>query len=181
MNRVIITNDLEKALSDITYDELFLRDELKIDDVHEIKKRAYIAEKKKKTIVIAAKKYNIYAQNALLKILEESPKNVEFILIATSKYLLLDTIVSRLALEKRIYDSPQAEFELEKITNEKILELLKQNLSKEELISLLKQLLKKDLNEELLKLINDAVIMAELNIDINAIISLIMLGLKVEK
>jgi len=181
LNRLIITNNFEKAIQKIPYNELFLRDELKVDDVSEIKRVAYIAEKNKKIILIAAKKYNIFAQNALLKILEESPKNIEFVLLSTSKYLLLDTILSRLAIEKLIFEENVEHFDLEKITNSTILNLLKEDLTKEQLKAVLKELLKKDLNQEQLKIINDALMMIELNIDIKAVLSLVMLSLKVEK
>lgn len=39
------------------------------------------------------------AQNALLKVLEEPPLNIIFILISTSKSSLLPTIISRLPLK----------------------------------------------------------------------------------
>ncbi|WP_456489295.1 DNA polymerase III subunit delta' [Caminibacter pacificus] len=181
MNKLIITNDFQKAIEEIPHNELFLRDELKMEDVQDIKRTAYIAEKNKKIILIAAKKYNIYAQNALLKILEESPKNIEFIVLASSKHLLLDTILSRLALEKRIYESQKADIKIDNITNEKILELLQKDSEKEEILAILKELLKKDLNEEQLKILNDAVMMIELNIDPKAVLSLIMLSLKVKQ
>jgi len=180
LNKVIITNDFEKCIEEIEYNEKIIKDELKIEDVSEIKHLAYIAEKEKKIILIAAKKYNIYAQNALLKILEESPKNIEFIILTTSKYLLLDTILSRLSIEKRIYkkELPSKEFVL---SNENVLKYLKDDLQKEEVLSILKGLLKKDLNSEQLKIINDAILMLELNIDTKAVFSLISLSLKVEK
>ncbi len=181
MNRLIVTNDFEKAIEEIPHHELFLRDELKVDDVADIKRVAYIAEKNKKIILIAAKKYNIFAQNALLKILEESPKNIEFILLATSKHLLLDTIISRLGVEKKIYEEKLQSVNLDKITNATILDLLKEDLDKDHLKAVLKEILKKDLNEEQLKIVNDALLMAELNIDIKAIVSLVMLSLKVGK
>lgn len=41
---------------------------------------------------------NEQAQNALLKVLEEPPKNVIFILIVPSRTLMLDTVVSRCTL-----------------------------------------------------------------------------------
>ena len=178
MNKIIITNDFEKAINDINYDVLFLRDELKVEDVAEIKKEAYIAEKNKKTILIAAKKYNIYAQNALLKILEESPKNIEFILLALSKYNLLDTILSRLVIEKKIYQKEEITPDIQNITNSFIFELLKKDLTKDEVVAILKELTKKAKNEEQLKIINDALLMIELNIDLKAVISMVLLAFK---
>ncbi len=181
MNKVIITNDYEKALKDIKYDVSFIRDELKIEDVNEIKKEAYIAEKHKKIILIAAKKYNIYAQNALLKILEESPKNIEFVLLSESKYNLLDTVLSRLVLEKIFYKEEEKKYNINNITNSLIFDLLKEDLEIKEIKEILKELLPKASSEEQLKIINDALMMLELNIDPKAVLSMVMLGFKERK
>jgi len=181
LNKVIITNDYEKALKDIKYDVSFIRDELKIEDVNEIKKEAYIAEKHKKIILIAAKKYNIYAQNALLKILEESPKNIEFVLLSESKYNLLDTVLSRLVLEKIFYKEEEKKYNINNITNSLIFDLLKEDLEIKEIKEILKELLPKASSEEQLKIINDALMMLELNIDPKAVLSMVMLGFKERK
>jgi len=181
LNRVIITNDFEKVLQEIEANEVVLKEEFKVEDVEELKKKAFIAEKDKKIILIAAKKYNIYAQNALLKLLEESPKNVEFILLSDSKYKLLDTVLSRLVLEKRIFEKTQTFNKIENITNDFIFDTLQKELSKEEIIGLLKELLKKADNEEQLKIINDALLMLELNIDKKAILSMLFLAFKERK
>ncbi len=179
MSKAVITNDIDKFLENIS-GEIIRRDELKIEDVREIEKLAYIAEKNKKLIVIAAEKFNVFAQNALLKLIEEPPKGVEFLIVTKSKYSLLDTILSRVQLEKKIFENKD-EFELKSITNEYILELLTTDIEKEDIKKLLKAIIKhKNLNEENLKIINDAFVMLELNMDKEAIISLIMLSLKVK-
>ncbi len=49
-------------------------------------------------IIEEAHRMNEQAQNALLKVLEEPPKNVVFILSVPSKTMLLDTIISRCVL-----------------------------------------------------------------------------------
>ena len=49
-------------------------------------------------IIEDAHRMNEQAQNALLKVLEEPPKNVIFILVVPSKTMLLDTIISRCVL-----------------------------------------------------------------------------------
>jgi len=179
LSKAVITNDIDKFLENIS-GEIIRRDELKIEDVREIEKLAYIAEKNKKLIVIAAEKFNVFAQNALLKLIEEPPKGVEFLIVTKSKYSLLDTILSRVQLEKKIFENKD-EFELKSITNEYILELLTTDIEKEDIKKLLKAIIKhKNLNEENLKIINDAFVMLELNMDKEAIISLIMLSLKVK-
>ena len=49
-------------------------------------------------IIKQAELMNEAAQNALLKVLEEPPKNVVFILLASSRTLLLETVISRCTL-----------------------------------------------------------------------------------
>jgi len=175
---IIITNDFQKALQEINADETILKDELKVDDVREIKKLAYITETKEKTIAIAAKKYNIYAQNALLKLLEEPPKNVKFILLTPSKYILLDTILSRMPLKKMMFHTEDEGFDIGRLNNERILELLKEDIQKDKIKFLLKNALNNDLNEDELSLINDFYLMLELNIDKKSVLTLLLLMLK---
>ena len=180
MSRAVITNDIDKFLQEINAWEIIRKDEIKTEDVAYIKQKAYIADKDKRVIVIAAEKFNVYAQNALLKLIEEPPKNIDFLIVTKSKHSLLDTILSRVIIEKKIYES-ENEYELKPITNEYILELLTSDLEKDDIKKILKAVIKhKNLSEETLKIINDAVLMLELNIDKEAVLSLVMLGLKVE-
>jgi len=179
LSKAIITNNIDKFLENLN-GEIIRRDELKIEDVREIEKLAYISEKNKKLIIIAAEKFNVFAQNALLKLIEEPPKNVDFLIVTKSKHSLLDTILSRVALERKIFEENE-EFELKPITNEYILELLTSGMEKDDIKKLLKSVVKnKNLSEETLKILNDAFLMLELNLDKEAVISLVMLSLKVE-
>lgn len=57
---------------------------------HQAQRRVFIIEN--------SHRMNEQAQNALLKVLEEPPKNVVFILLVPSKTMLLDTIISRCVL-----------------------------------------------------------------------------------
>jgi len=61
---------------------------------------AYIAEEEVKYLVLAAKTFNTISQNALLKLLEEPPRNIELIVITESKSTLLPTVRSRLKIVK---------------------------------------------------------------------------------
>ena len=82
INQIVLTNDYEgfkdKILAEIPRKNLrfFESVELKIDEARKIIDEAYVAEREDKIIVIAATKFGEEAQNALLKILEEPPKNV---------------------------------------------------------------------------------------------------------
>jgi DNA polymerase-3 subunit delta' len=78
---------------------LFTPDDFLLEDAKAVVKEAYIAESEQKIIVMASRSYNIYAQNSLLKILEEPPKNITFVLCAPSKTIFLPTIRSRLPIK----------------------------------------------------------------------------------
>ncbi len=178
MNRAIITNDFEKLLNRTEYNELIQADELKVEHIAQIRHIAYIAEKEKKTILIMAKKYNVYAQNAFLKLLEETPDNVEFIVVTDSKYKLLDTVLSRLQTEKIFFEPEKKQISISKISNDFIFDMLKKDMEKDDIKTFLKELLSKETDEEKLKLINDAILMLELNIDKKAVLAAVLLSFK---
>jgi DNA polymerase-3 subunit delta' len=58
-------------------------------------KEAYIASSETKYIVLCGDSFRIEAQNSLLKVLEEPPKNIIFLIITSSKNAILPTILSR--------------------------------------------------------------------------------------
>ena len=59
-------------------------------------KEAYIASSALKYIILCGDKFEIEAQNKLLKVFEEPPVNIVFILITTSRSNLLPTVISRM-------------------------------------------------------------------------------------
>lgn len=79
----------------------FKKGEFKIKHAREAIDESVIAESRLKTIILAGEKFNIEAQNALLKVLEEPPPNVKFILIAKHKNGILPTILSRLLVKNK--------------------------------------------------------------------------------
>jgi len=180
LSKIVITDDFEKAIKEIHPDETVTADELKLEHVQLIREKAYIAQKEKKTILIAAEKYSVVSQNALLKLLEEPPKNIDFILLAKSKYALLDTIKSRLIMESKKYNKEiKSEIDISSLTNDKILEILKDDLDTAEIKALIYKILKeKNLNEEQMEILSNAIKMIELNIDKKAVVALIMLSIK---
>jgi len=180
LSRAVITNNIDKFLEKIEAYEIIRRDELKVDDVSFIKQKAYIADKNKRLIVIAAEKFNTYAQNALLKLIEEPPRNIDFLIVTNSKYSLLDTILSRVFVEKIIYKKDNFE-KLKSITNEYILEVLDSKKEKEEIKEFLYDIVKqKELSEEQMEIITKSIKMLELNLDKESILALVMLSLKVK-
>lgn len=82
-------------------------------------KEAYIATSEKKYIILCGTTFRKEAQNSLLKVLEEPPKNIIFIILTTSKSALLPTILSRI---------PHKFFKNKSIINELDLDLKKLDL-----------------------------------------------------
>lgn len=74
---------------------------LSVDQIRELRADAFVkahSAEKRVFIIESAHRMNPQAQNALLKVLEEPPANVIFILLVPSKTMLLDTIISRCVL-----------------------------------------------------------------------------------
>jgi DNA polymerase III subunit delta' len=78
----------------------FLEETFKIEHAKEVTAEAYISESATKYIILAAVDFTDVAQNSLLKLLEEPPRNIEFILLTPTKSTLLPTIRSRLPILK---------------------------------------------------------------------------------
>ena len=78
----------------------FVEDNFKIEHAKAVTAEAYISEEQTKYIVIAAVEFTSVAQNSLLKLLEEPPRNIEFIIISPTKSNLLPTVRSRLPILK---------------------------------------------------------------------------------
>ncbi|BAF70247.1 DNA polymerase III subunit delta' [Nitratiruptor sp. SB155-2] len=121
---------------------IFEESEIKLELAKEAIKEAFIATKEKKYILLFGNRFNIYAQNALLKVLEEPPKNVCFILISKAKSTFLPTILSRLPVVKEKSKEAQ-EIDLEKFDLEILYELVKRkDITKVEAKELIKSMLK---------------------------------------
>ncbi len=156
-NYILTCKELEKAY-DFLRDEyssvnckFFLRDDFLLDDAKEVVKEAYIAESEEKILIMGAKSYNIYAQNSLLKILEEPPRNISFILVSQSKNVFLPTIRSRL-LSKEIKvekTTPDISLNLKNLVIGDIYNFVKENskLNKNELKELVEGIVSKAILE----------------------------------
>jgi DNA polymerase III subunit delta' len=101
---ILITAEIEERVREIEESRrplrcvTFIRDDFKIEDAKEVISEAYKSEEHTKTLILGAKSFTIPAQNALLKILEEPPRNIVFILLAPNKSTFLPTVRSRLSL-----------------------------------------------------------------------------------
>lgn len=107
-SKIIISDDFESIKSEYVsilkpeYLKIFEYESLLIDGAKEIISQAYIAENQPKVLLILANKYGIDPQNALLKILEEPPRNIVFVLVAPAKNIFLPTVRSRLSIDNRV-------------------------------------------------------------------------------
>lgn len=184
---IYVSNDIDKAYTEIeeSYSNisLFEAEEIKTEDIFKIKSEAYIATEKEKEIVIKTRHINAYAQNALLKLLEEPPERVFFVLLVSSKYALFDTVKSRLVLEEKNYETamPVIDFDVNALTNETIFSFLQgvdydKNGLKEVIYALFNQ--SKELTSFHLDIFERALRLVELNADKKAVLSLILLALK---
>lgn len=108
MGKIYLTHEAQTILEKFPQDTLriFETEEFKIAHAKEVINEAYVFEKQNKTIAIISKIFNIEAQNALLKILEEPPKGVEFLIFTINKNALLPTIRSRMQIINLICKTP---------------------------------------------------------------------------
>jgi len=92
--------------------------EFLVEHAQEAIAKAYVASEGLNYIILVAARFSDIAQNRLLKLLEEPPKNKEFILITESKSALLSTIQSRMPV-----------IILQNVKEEKLLDLDIENLN----------------------------------------------------
>ncbi len=110
-SRIILNEEVEERFEALK-NELrphrvagFYKDDFLVEDARAVIAEAYISETSLKYIVLAAKQFNVYSQNALLKLLEEPPSNIAFVIVAPSKSVLLPTVRSRLPVVNEIAGS----------------------------------------------------------------------------
>ncbi len=111
-SQVIITGNIDETvlkLEALASDERFVKilkkksnddknDSFLVEDAKFAIEKAYMASEERTIIILAAKTFSPIVQNKLLKVIEEPPKNKEFIIICPSKSTILDTIKSRLPI-----------------------------------------------------------------------------------
>lgn len=105
-----ILDELKIAKEDL---RIFEREEFKISDAKEVIAEAYISSVREKFIVLIGKIFNKEAQNALLKVLEEPPANIHFLIFVPYKNALIPTIRSRMKVINKIQYTPLQPLELD--------------------------------------------------------------------
>ncbi len=163
----------------------FYKDDFLIDDARSAIREAYIAEAKIKTIILAGKTFNEASQNALLKVLEEPPNNIHFIIIAESKSSLLPTVRSRLPLINTASkkELPLLDISLKKLDLNSLFDFVKahERTSKHETKVLIEALHQKALDEEIflnleqIEAFERAYKLIGLNARVNSVLSMLLM------
>jgi DNA polymerase-3 subunit delta' len=107
----------------------FIEDDFKIEHAKAVVAEVYISEAQTKYIILGAQSFNSVSQNSLLKVFEEPPRNIEFIIISPTKSNLLPTVRSRLPIVKgqTTHGAREIELNLAKIDYHKVFAFLKEN------------------------------------------------------
>jgi len=135
LGHIIISSDLEgeiHRLQEVLHPlrvVSFLEDNFKIEHAKQVTAEAYISDTQRKYIIIAAIEFTTVAQNALLKLLEEPPKNIEFILISPTKSNLLPTVRSRLPILKtqKSHNTQRIDINLGRLDYKEVFAFLKEH------------------------------------------------------
>lgn len=139
-NTILIVNNIDTTIEQLK-SELplhFVRvirnensqaDEFQKEQKDQAIKEAYISTNSTKYIILCGATFRLEAQNGLLKVLEEPPKNIVFIIVTTSKSSLLPTIHSRLQVKYLKTKTVINDFELDLKTLDlkQVYNFLKQN------------------------------------------------------
>ena len=159
---ILIVNDIEVTLTELLpnypiHSTRIIKNEEKEEflliQANQAIKEAYIASSEKKYIFLCGSTFRKEAQNSLLKILEEPPKNVVFIIITNSKSSLLPTIYSRLPykyLKKSVLKN-ESVLDINKLDLKDIYNFLKDNqkISKQEAKDIVESILMKVNNQRI--------------------------------
>jgi len=194
---ILIVNDIEQALSELipsypTHSTRIIKneekDEFQLAQATLAIKEAYIASNNKKYIFLCGATFRNEAQNSLLKVLEEPPKNVVFILLTTSKSSILPTIYSRIPYKNFKTSTLKEEsiLDIKKLDLKDIYTFLKENqkLSKNEAKEIVESILLKvktqniQLNKNQLELFSKSIKLLDLNSKPTNVLSMLLLSLQ---
>ncbi|WP_372999644.1 DNA polymerase III subunit delta' [Sulfurimonas sp.] len=132
---ILISSDIEaevqklKSLLKPNRVVAFVEEKFLIEHAKAVVAEAYISESQTKYIILGALEFNAVSQNSLLKVLEEPPRNIEFIIISPTKSNLLPTVRSRLPILKgqTSHTSHECELNLAKLDYDAVFSFLKTN------------------------------------------------------
>lgn len=163
------------------------KDEFQIEQANKTLKEAYIASNETKYLFLCGATFRVEAQNALLKILEEPPKNIVFILLVSSKNSLLPTIYSRLPYKnlKKVVEKDDIELNIKKLDLKDIYTFIKnsQKITKDKAINIVETILIKankenvKLNQKELDIFFKSIKLLELNSKPTTVLTYLLLSI----
>ncbi len=193
---ILIVDDIESFVKELIplyhiHDIRIIKNEEKsefqIAQANQAIKESYISSQETKYIFLCGSIFRLEAQNALLKVLEEPPRNVVFIIITNSKSAIIPTIYSRMPykfLKKNILKNT-LDFDIKYMDLKDIYTFLKekQKISKTEAKELIELILLKvnsqnlKLDEKQLDLFSKSIKLIELNSRPINVLTLLLLSL----
>ena len=197
-SHILIASEIEEAVENLK-EQLhafrviaFVEEKFKIEHAKLVTSEAYISEMQTKYIIIASKEFTGIAQNSLLKLLEEPPKNIEFIIISPTKSNLLATVRSRLPVIKSEthYHVQELTINLAKMDYKEVFDFLKQNarISKNEAKRVVEALFyratvvdKLILNENQLEIFDKAYRLLDLNAKVQSVLAMLVMSFAKER
>ena len=136
-NSVLITDNLDSLLSSVKQSisvhnlKIFgeINKQFTIDISRKVILESTVSSYEDKYILLLGLSFNIPAQNALLKLLEESPKNTIVLILVSNKQQLLPTVISRMHIQyikfnKYNLDMPKDIIDYLNVSNLKLTQLL---------------------------------------------------------
>ena len=161
---ILIVNDIESTVNELInkyplHSTRIIKneekDEFQLAQATQAIKEAYISSNETKYIFLCGSTFRKEAQNSLLKVLEEPPGNVVFIIITNSKTSMLPTIYSRIPykyLKKSVLKN-ESLLNINKLDLKDIYNFLKENqkISKNEAKDIVESILLK-VNSQKIKL-----------------------------
>jgi len=179
---ILIVNDIEYSLNLLLpkYPKHLIRvikneekNEFQITQANQAIKEAYISSNETKYLFLCGATFRVEAQNALLKILEEPPNNIVFLILVSSKDSLLPTIYSRLSYKnlKKSIIKDDIELNIKKMDLKDVYSFIKdkQRATKTETIDIIERILLKvnkdniKLNQQELNIFFKSIKLLELN------------------
>jgi len=197
---ILVVNDIETTLNELVpfYPKHLVRiikneekNEFLITQATLAIKEAYIASNEKKYIFLCGTTFRNEAQNSLLKVLEEPPRNVVFIILTTSKSSILPTIYSRMPYMylKNSTLKEESGLDIKKLDLKDIYNFLKENqkISKHEAKEIVESILLKaksqniSLSKSQLELFSKSIKLLELNSRPINVLTTLLLSLSNQK
>jgi len=198
---ILIVNDIDETLNSLVthYPKHQIRvirneekDEFLLAQANLAVKEAYISSNEKKYIILCGKTFRSEAQNSLLKVLEEPPTNIVFIIITNSKSSILPTIFSRIPHKflKRSISRNEIDMDISRLDLKELYVFLKENqrINKNDAKKIVETILFKvnsqkiKLNQKELELFSKSIKLLDLNSrPINVLTTLLLMLLNREK